>query len=126
MLQKIVIFQASKVEWIWVSLGILQGAVCMADGFVRRLKKADKNLLVVVFLFLVLFFQRVDPTPCPEKELQNIGPGGLRVILKHPPCRRLSASQEFFVPKHNKGSRRTRYGASDHEVPSGPNPISNR
>lgn len=101
----------------------------MADGFARRLKKPDKNLQVVLFfLFLALFFQRVDPTPCPEKKLQNIGHGGLRVItLKHhPPCRRLLASSnEFFVPKRSKGSR-TRYDASDHEVPSGPNPISNR
>lgn len=98
----------------------------MADGFVRRLKRPDKNLVLVVFLFLSLFFQLVDPTPCPEKKLQNIGHGGLKVILKlHPPCRKLLASQEIFVPKRSKGSR-TRYDASEHEVPSGPNPISNR
>lgn len=97
----------------------------MADGFVRRLKRADKKLLLIIFLLLGLFFQRVDSTPCPGKKLQDFGHGELGVTLKHSPCRRILVSREFFVPKHSKGSR-THYEESDHEVPSGPNPISNR
>eukprot|EP00252_Welwitschia_mirabilis_P000864 TRINITY_DN10842_c0_g1_i1.p1 TRINITY_DN10842_c0_g1~~TRINITY_DN10842_c0_g1_i1.p1 ORF type:complete len:126 (+),score=16.26 TRINITY_DN10842_c0_g1_i1:40-378(+) len=39
--------------------------------------------------------------------------------------RKLSSSSQVFVPRHGR-PREMRYDYSDHEVPSGPNPISNR
>ena len=91
----------------------------MANGFECRLR------FLVILLLLAFLFQRVDPTPCREKMLQNTNKG-FSDILNHFPYRRLMlASNEFFVPKRSSGSR-TRYDASDHNTPSGPNPIGNR
>lgn len=91
----------------------------MADIFVKSLR------FLVILLLLALLLQEVDPTPCGEKLVKNTD-GGSRDMLKHSPSRRLMlATNQFVVPKHSNGSR-TPYNASDHDVPSGANPISNR
>nr|ALR83536.1 CLV3/ESR-related protein [Ginkgo biloba] len=105
---------------------------CMADEVLRQCrciyrKYININLLVIVLL-LALLIQPAD-LACRKKKHNTGGEGIPSSHVWRSPCRRgLAGASNQFVPKRGfrAGPPARRYNASDHEVPSGPNPISNR
>lgn len=99
----------------------------------KALCESSKKSLLVLLLFIVLLLlvtlfdlrRPTDLSKITKADHQYSSSSVRRLLLHPPPSTQQSAAMELH-PKQSNNSRNRQYGAAAHEVPSGPNPISNK
>ncbi|KAK4344675.1 hypothetical protein RND71_034851 [Anisodus tanguticus] len=99
---------------LWWTLGgvlFFLSDYCMATLKNSHISQSFLYFITLFFIFLILLHS---PDNNPSK---NSDPNSTTATMKLHPRK---------IPKNHQNPSRKQYGAAAHEVPSGPNPISNR
>ncbi|GMY26834.1 hypothetical protein FCV25MIE_22076 [Fagus crenata] len=95
----------------------------MARASKALCETSTKPLVLSLFLALLLIVTLFDH-PTEFSVITKSHSSSARRLLLHPPTTQKFTTE--FHPKQSKNATKRQYGAAKHEVPSGPNPESNK
>lgn len=107
--------------------GVVTGPRSMATASKALCESSTKSLVLFLFIVLLLLVTLFDLRPYTDLSKiskAHSSSSARRLLLQYPPSTQQSAME--LHPKRSNNSRNRQYEAAAHEVPSGPNPISNK
>lgn len=107
--------------------GVVTGPRSMATASKALCEGSTKSLVLFLFIVLLLLVTLFDLRPYTELSKiskAHYSSSARRLLLQYPPSTQQSAME--LHPERSNNSRNRQYEAAAHEVPSGPNPISNK
>ncbi|XP_062161872.1 CLAVATA3/ESR (CLE)-related protein 44-like [Alnus glutinosa] len=100
----------------------------MATASKALCEGSTKSLVLFLFIVLLLLVTLFDLRPYTDlskiSKAHDYSSSARRLLLQYPPSTQQSAME--LHPERSNSSRNRQYEAAAHEVPSGPNPISNK